>query len=201
MSSRILFDSDGAGRSRVLGMVDVSGEKNTHSLQLEQQITELFNQLSKPVYRYGLSLGLPASAADEITQETFLRLFQHLARKGREDNLRGWIFRVAHNLAMDFITANRHFADGSIDDWPLLLDSLQSRSLGPEEALLEKERMRRVHDAMKLLSSQQRECLALRSEGFRYREIAEIMEISVHTVAEHLQRAMQKLSRELSESI
>ena len=199
MSSRLSIHSAGAGRSGVWGIVPGYREKDAHSLQLEQQVTELFNQLKKPIFRYGLSLGLPAGAADEVVQETFLRLFKHLAKKGREDNLRGWVFRVAHNLAMDSLTDSRRFGETGLDEWPVLVGSLQSRSLGPEEALLHKERMWRVHEAMKVLSTQQRECLALRSEGFRYQEIAVIMEISMHTVAEHLQRAMQKLAREVSE--
>jgi len=66
-----------------------------------QNLAETFVELREPVCRYLLALGLPPAEAEEIVQETFLRLCQHLASDGAQPNLRGWIFRVAHKLARD----------------------------------------------------------------------------------------------------
>ena len=56
--------------------------------------------------------------------------------------------------------------------------------------------MARVQTAMSSLSEQQKQCLFLRAEGFRYREIAEILGVSISTVAESLRRAIRKLTSE-----
>ena len=63
--------------------------------------------------------------------------------------------------------------------------------------LLDRERMLRLHRAVSLLSHQQRQCLQLRVEGFRYREIAEILGVGSSTVGEFLQRAIHKLRKAL----
>ena len=67
---------------------------------LEEEVVGLFDQLQDRLLRYLLSLGLPAAEGEEIVQETFLALFQHLQRGKPRHNLRAWVFQVAHNLAL-----------------------------------------------------------------------------------------------------
>ena len=56
--------------------------------------------------RYALSFGLPPHDAEEVIQEVFLSLFRHLRMGRSRRNLRGWLFRVAHNLALKRRMAN-----------------------------------------------------------------------------------------------
>ena len=67
---------------------------------LAGEVTELFEQLRNPLFRYLLSLGLSTQDGEEVIQEAFLALFQHLKSGKPRDNLRGWIFRVGHNQAL-----------------------------------------------------------------------------------------------------
>ena len=76
---------------------------------------------------------------------------------------------------------------------------LVSESPHPELAILDREKMLRVHRAVSSLSYQQRQCLYLRAEGFRYREIAEILDVASSTVGEFLQRAIIRLRKALYE--
>ncbi len=57
--------------------------------------------------------------------------------------------------------------------------------------------MIRFHEAVENLSPQQQQCLYLRAEGFRYKEIAAIMEISDSSVSEFLRRAISRLKKAL----
>src|SRR5271170_2607218 len=66
----------------------------------ERAVMELFEQFRNPLLRYALSFGVPVHDAEEIIQEVFLALFRHLQSGRSRKNLRGWIFRVAHNLAL-----------------------------------------------------------------------------------------------------
>jgi RNA polymerase sigma-70 factor (ECF subfamily) len=68
---------------------------------------------------------------------------------------------------------------------------------GPEQMVIERETTRRLHAAIGRLPVLERECLALRREGFRYREIAGILGIGTSTAADVLRRAMETLAREL----
>src|ERR1700722_13812629 len=65
----------------------------------ESEVSGMFDELRRPLFRYFLCAGLSREDADEGIQETFLRLHQHLGKGGDRSNLRGWIFQVARNLA------------------------------------------------------------------------------------------------------
>ena len=161
---------------------------------LDQQVTQVFKQYRDPVYRYLLAILKNPSTAEEITQETFLRLYGCL-RDGQDiANVRSWVFRVARNLALNENAGSRFLEF----EEPVTLDKLRD---GNECVLPDLEqsylRRERIHIAMRELSPQQRECLALRAEGFRYREIAQILAISPSNVAQSLKRGITKLAKEL----
>jgi RNA polymerase sigma-70 factor (ECF subfamily) len=137
-----------------------------------------------------LFLGVPRDQAPEVTQEVFLRLFQTMLKGEDISNARAWLFRVAHNLAIK--VRSRERAVRSVDtDWQRFgAPSVDSQ----ERVVLDRERMQRVQAALAELSAQQKNCLYLRSEGLRYREIAVVMGISSSTVNEFLRRAISKLA-------
>jgi RNA polymerase sigma-70 factor (ECF subfamily) len=164
------------------------------AVELEQRITALFDELRDPVIRYLTCFRVQAADADEIVQDTFLRLFRYLQGGGTVENMRGWVFRVAHNVALNYIRDAKP-AEPLPEDWDE--HSSQAGVLSPEEVLLQHEQLRRLFATINRLPLQQRQCLHLRVEGFRYREIAEIMGISIWTVAGYQRRAMKKLIEEV----
>ena len=70
---------------------------------------------------------------------------------------------------------------------------LASPAASIEQELLAEERNRLVRDAIGGLSAAQRDCLVLRAQGFKYREIAEVLNLSVSTVGENIQRGLEKV--------
>jgi RNA polymerase sigma-70 factor (ECF subfamily) len=155
----------------------------------EDTVSRLFEEARGDVYRYLLLLGLPSPQAQEATQEVFLRLYVVLRRGERVDNLRAWIFRVAHNHGLSLRSLERTVV--ALD--PRLPNAREN----PEQLLLNRERSARFHRAVAGLSEQQQVCLYLRAEGFRYREIADILGISDSTVGEFLRRAIARLRKAL----
>ncbi len=164
--------------------------------KIEEQIIECFDQLRMPVYRYLVGMHLVPQDADEVIQETFLKLYEQLSRGGQIENIRGWTFRVAHNLAINGLKGRKHLAPMTDEQWESVVQTREDPRPGPEEQLLDKEKMAHIHDTLGKLSRLQRQCVHLRIEGFRYREIAEILEVSVPSVAESLRRAIVKLAVE-----
>src|ERR1700730_1023128 len=73
------------------------GQEGQRTLKIEERIPQLYVDLHEPVYRYLLCLSVSPAEADEIVQETFLRLYRPVHRRGRSDHFRGSGFRVAHN--------------------------------------------------------------------------------------------------------
>ncbi len=134
-------------------------------------------ELRQPLTRYLVSLGLNSEECRDVVQESFLRLHQHVAGGGG-GNLRSWLFRVAHNEARNRQKRyERRF--GSTMDGVEVRDGSD-----PETVLLDKERRNRLDAAMKTLSEAERECLKLRAEGKRYREIGDTLGLAVSTVAD-----------------
>src|ERR1700692_1622679 len=86
----------------------VLGQEGQSTLKLDERITQMYDELHEPVYRYLLCRSASAVDADDIIQETFLRLYLHLNAGGREDNMRGWVFRVAHNISINELKKRKH---------------------------------------------------------------------------------------------
>lgn len=172
--------------------------------RLEQKVIELFEVLRDPIYRYVCRLIGKRPEAEDLTQEVFLRLFDSLQKGHAMGNVRPWLYRVAHNLAIDWLRQQGRLE--SIDhpgiDQPgkaaTLLETPDARPTA-EQGLLARERHQRLHKVITQLSPQQRHCLFLRIEGLSYREIAETLDISISSVATFLGRGVKRIAEELNE--
>jgi RNA polymerase sigma-70 factor (ECF subfamily) len=163
-------------------------------MSLEAQVEKEYEDSRKAIYSYLRRLDVSAAEAQELTQEVYLRLYQTM-RKGQSiENPRAWLFRTAHNLGLKIRARARSFHLSS-PDWERVTNLMEN---SPEHRLLEREKTMRLSAALESLSAQQRNCLYLRSEGLRYREIAEVMGIGSSTVGEFLTRAIRHLSEALN---
>ncbi len=154
------------------------------------ETTSLYRELRKPLLRYLVCLGVSADEAQDVLQDAFLSLHKHLASGGSQENIRSWLFRVAHNAARNRQNRyERRFAAP-------LEEGLNSASdeATPERVVLEKEKFRRLEEAIRLLSESERECLLLRAGGLRYREIGAVLGVSISTVGDTVERAIRKLA-------
>jgi RNA polymerase sigma-70 factor (ECF subfamily) len=155
-------------------------------------VLEHYDREQLPLRRYVGFLGVDVETAREIVQESFLRLHEHLLGGGDQTHLRGWLYRVAHNLARNAQSAFRIKKTDRLEDATPTGD-LAAAETSIEDNLLAREQMERFRRAMRELSQAQRECLVLRAQGLKYREIAEALHLSVSTVGENIQRGLERL--------
>jgi RNA polymerase sigma-70 factor (ECF subfamily) len=156
----------------------------------DREATTLFRELRKPLLRYLVCLGLSSDEAQDVVQDAFLSLHRHLSAGGSQENMRSWLFRVAHNQARNRQNSyDRKFGTPLDDGAELVLDEAT-----PERALLDKEKFERLGDAIRTLANAERECLLLRASGLRYREIGDVLGIATSTVADIVDRAVKKLA-------
>ena len=166
------------------------------SNKLEQQITQLFETWRFPVYQYLMAVfGNPAEAED-LTQDAFLQLYTTIKSGQTIRNVRFWIFRVAHNLAVNRRKHNQFMTPLDADSWDEIEKLIPDTNLNPEQNVLLREKYERLYLGLKRLSMQERQALYLRAEGFLYKEIGEIMNIATPTVGEFLRRGIKKLSEQ-----
>src|SRR5271165_1241887 len=157
---------------------------------LEEEVVGLFDQMQDRLLRYLLSLGLAAPDGEEIVQEVFLALFQHLQRGKPRHNLRAWVFQVAHNLALKQRNATRRNRQNVMDE-ALLVNG----DPNPEDQFAANQRQERLLGVLRALSGQDRRCLSLRAEGLTYREIAQVLNISLGSVSASLTRSLARFAR------
>jgi RNA polymerase sigma-70 factor (ECF subfamily) len=154
------------------------------------EATTLYRELRKPLLRYLVCLGLSADEAEDVVQDAFLSLHRHLDSGGSQQNIRSWLFRVAHNAARNRQNRyERRFAAPLEDALALALNEAT-----PEHVVLEKEKFHRLRKAIRLLTESERECLLLRAGGLRYRQIGEVLGLSTSTVGDTVERAIRKLA-------
>lgn len=160
--------------------------------EIECAVISLFDQFRNPLLRYALSFGLSVHDAEEVTQDVFLALFRHLQRGKSRRNLRGWIFRVAHNLALKQRAANKRIQAALNDDSTIVHTKIDAMP-NPEEQMTSGQTLQRLRTVLRALPEQDRCCLALRAEGLRYREIAATLGISLGSVSLSLTRSLARL--------
>ncbi len=161
---------------------------------IEDEVVALFEEFRAPVIRYMLAFGLPIADAEELAQEVFLSLFEHLRRGKSRANLQGWIFRVAHNSALKCRLQLRRHSDRFVYE-PVLSMAAADPAPGPEETLAISQWQQRLLSVVRALPEQDQFCLALRAEGLRYREISEVLDISLGSVAASLEKSLSRLMR------
>jgi len=132
-----------------------------------------------------------AALAQDIAQETFIRVWTKLSMFRPDGNFRGWLCRIASNLTIDALRKKK-----SVVDVEQLV--LVSPDKGPESEALLSERAAAVRAAIMRLPLQSRTVLVLREyQLFSYQEIADALDIPLGTVKSRLNDARRRLKAEL----
>ena len=142
-------------------------------------------------------------AAEDLTQETLVKMFRALDRHGPDRRPSAWIGRIADNTALDYLRLKRPDSTRSpltVTPGRADLRARRMRLLGdtPTPSTDLREYAAALKRAVRRLRPQYRRCLALRYvEQRKYDEIARIMNVSVGTVGTYLHRAREQLKRML----
>ncbi len=147
-----------------------------------EQILALYDEYRPRLFRYLCSMQLGRETAEEVIQETFMRLTAALLKNTEIDNVQGWIVRVAHNLAIDTL---KKTSAGAIsgEEVSYLIANRADPALNPEEAYVKKEKAAQIRIALATLKPQHRECFQMRAHGFRYKTIGQALGISEQRAA------------------
>jgi RNA polymerase sigma-70 factor, ECF subfamily len=163
---------------------------------VEAEVLELFDRLRERLLGYLLRFGfLSAEDSEDVVQEAFLALYQHLQQGRSRENLTGWLFRVVHNLGLKRAQNSRRDSQRTVVLTEATGDMAVDAALNPEAALADGQARRRLQAVVRALPEQDQHCLTLRAEGLRYREIAEVLDISLGSVAKSLERSLERIAR------
>jgi len=172
----------------------------------EEAYRQLVLRFERPVMTVILRLVRNRQLAEDLAQESFVKAFRHLARYDPRRKLASWLFKIAHNTALDHL---RKFQPVTVplevsssgdpaDSWEVLR---APEDLGPDRRA-DSAALRQALDlALGELRPAYSEVLTLRfQEGLSYQEIADVTGLALGTVKIHLHRGRKALAQRLAEA-
>jgi len=165
------------------GLIDQAqhGDRNAYG----ELVRRYYSGVVQVVYRLCGETGL----AEDMAQEAFLRAWINLPAFHPQSSLRNWLYRIAVNAALDVL---RRKPEETLEDEAVQM--VIDPAMGPETALIEKERVTLLQEAMQSLPEAARSVLVLREYGgLSYQEIASVLEVPVGTVMSRLNYARNRL--------
>ncbi len=141
--------------------------------------------------RYVVYLIHDQAAAEDIVQETFIKAYQNLRGFNAKYKFSSWIYRIAHNVAMDTIKANRHVTDDDVETLP---DTEYDQQV---ETLVDRDILRtHVRGCMDDMDQKYRDVVQLvYFEHMKYDEVSDVLHVPVSTVGVWLSRAKSQLKQ------
>ncbi|MBQ4629075.1 MAG: sigma-70 family RNA polymerase sigma factor [Clostridia bacterium] len=168
----------------------------------EQAFEAFIRENQTRVYRIALSLVHNPQDAEDIAQETFVKVYMSISSFNGQSAITTWMYRIVYNLAVDFLKKHgkRAKVTKTLDDPedPELL-ILSDESFLPEEAFEKKQMKRDLYEALKTLPDEQRELIELKDiHGFSYEEIVAMTSLKEGTLKSRLNRGRLALKNYLS---
>jgi RNA polymerase sigma-70 factor, ECF subfamily len=166
----------------------------------EAGFEELVRRYQRPIAAYIYRMVGDYDSALDLTQDVFIKVYNSLERYRSEFKFSTWIYRIAHNAAIDFLRrhAVREHALVSVIDGERREIMIESRRLTPEQESEREERRTEIESVVYLLPSAYRELIVLRhSHDLSYDEIAEVTGLPLGTVKNRLFRAREAMRDEL----
>jgi RNA polymerase sigma-70 factor (ECF subfamily) len=157
----------------------------------------LFDRHYASVYNFARTMLGNRGGPDEVLQETFLAVAQNAEKYAPRGRFRPWLMRIARNLCLNRIQADR-LRRAAMAGSDLVLTDRAAESVGPAETVDSDERTAAIRAAIAALPDSQREAITLYAfEQMSYREIAEVMEAPINTVKTLIRRGRASLARKL----
>lgn len=157
---------------------------------------EIFDRYSPRIYNFAYRFLKNSEAAEDATQEVFVKMLRYANQFQGDAKLSTWLFSITANLCRDYLRK----ADNKAKEPEETLLSLPARdNVAADEALEKREDADRVRKALGLLTPEQREAILLsRYQGMSYAEIAKVSGCSEGAVKTRVFRAMETLKKALA---
>jgi RNA polymerase sigma-70 factor, ECF subfamily len=158
--------------------------------------SEIYDRYSSRIYNFSYRFLKNSEAAEDATQEVFVKMLKHANQFHGDAKLSTWLFSITANWCRDYLRK----ADNKAKEAEDVLVTLPAPSeLSPERVLEQRENEKRIQKALSVLTPEQREAILLsRYQGLSYAEIAQISGCSEGAVKTRVFRAMETLKKLLT---
>lgn len=155
----------------------------------------IYERYYQQIYYYIDKMLNDKSLADDLTQETLIKVLGGLKDADEEKNLSPWIFKIAHNTCVDYFRKSR-FNFELIDN----INCYEAEANSPEYHLLNKEKQNKIKEVLLRITGKYQKALLLRDfNDISYREIASLLMLNESTVKTLIRRARQQFQKAYAE--
>jgi RNA polymerase sigma-70 factor (ECF subfamily) len=161
-------------------------------------LSSLVTRYQNRLYRYLLRLVRQQAEAEDLFQNTWIRVAEKIASYDPSRSFEAWLFTLARNLAIDHLRRLRPESldepIGDCESGETYVTRLRSAETGAYERIASQERSSRIGESMDALPVPYREVLTLRfEEEMKLEEIAEVLGVPLSTVKTRLRRALDRM--------
>lgn len=170
----------------IIPQKQLKGEKDSTRMNFK----ELFDTYYTAVYRQLYFLLGEQTAAEDLAQETFLKLYSTPPRDLY--NPGGWLVRVATNLAYNYLRSEKSRKERETNvEYERI-----SNIISYDEMFIRSQEVRQVRAVLKQMAVRDRVCLLLKFSGYSYSEIADVIGVEKSSVGTILARALRRFKEE-----
>jgi RNA polymerase sigma-70 factor (ECF subfamily) len=194
LPARGVFDSDAMMNGAELILMDCQSDAAAQAVgDVRLSFDEAFVAHHRVVYRYAYALTRDPGLAEDVAQEVFVRLHQHLDAAQRDGLLRAWLLRVTANVSRN---AMREMRRARSRDASFVARMLQAaKQTRPDDELLRQAEISEARRALAKIKEPMRSCLLLKHEGLSYKEIAAALGVNESNVGSLIARARRAFLR------
>lgn len=173
--------------------VDSMSERTTAAAAKETiEFEEAFTLHHRTVFRAARSILQDAALAEDVTQEVFIRLYNHQDSIQNAEMLRPWLIRVALNLAKNTIRGNIR---ANTRDENYVKESVENSIYSVESEFEQASEVNEIRKALNKVKEPLRSCLVLKQQGLSYKEIAESLSLNETSIGTYVARARAEFMR------
>lgn len=158
----------------------------------QQAFKELYLVYFDRLYKFAFSILHSSEFAEEAVNDVFLNIWQKRSQLKAIENLRNYLFISTRNTAFNYLSKFKKERNASLDE---VLVRFETDDLTPETAFFTAEVRSGIEQAVNQLPPKTKLVFQMaKIEGLKYKEIADILNISVNTIDNHIATAIKKLS-------
>jgi RNA polymerase sigma-70 factor (ECF subfamily) len=153
--------------------------------------SEIVEHYQNPIGRFLYQMTGDYELAKDLVQDTFIKAYHNILKTDADLSLKAWLYKIATNTALQYLRRRKR-----ISFIPLLEDTVDLRSSLPENSGNHFEEKLAIAEVMQKIPQEQRVCMMLHFiEGFKYREIAAVLDISEEAVRKRVARGSREFRK------
>jgi len=161
--------------------------------QSDEAFETIFYEHWSSIHRFIARMVVDPSEAEDLALETFVRLHKHHPEKQNGFNTRGWLYKVATNLALQSIRSFKRRENYELNAGRNALEETHDQQ--PSNIFAEKEEQHLVRMALGQMNTRHAELLVMRYSGMAYKDVAQALNLSPTSIGPLLLRAEREFEK------